>query len=146
MRDFWAFKDEKDLKRNVADFPDSILKEQCALLTQKTNYVLYGKMTNYKINDDDKDDIGVELASQFDICVPKLDNYSTTLLIMYSHPESEYPISITVGNGYIEDLEEFNPKYSCKTQEEFENAIKKILSSQEVTNKVMILYSKATII
>lgn len=146
MDDFWGFKDSRDLRKKVADMPDIILKQQVTLLSDKTESEIYGKITNFKINDEDKDDIGFELASVFDIVVPRLDNYSTTVLIMYSHPEEAYPISITVGNSYIDDLEVFEPKYDCKSKGEFESVLKDILSSEEVINKIKILFSKATIL
>lgn len=146
MDDFWGFKDSRDLRKKVADMPDIILKQQVTLLSDKTESEIYGKITNFKINDEDKDDIGFELASVFDIVVPRLDNYSTTVLIMYSHPEESYPISITVGNSYIDDLEVFKPRYNCKSKGEFESVLKDILSSEEVINKIKILFSKATIL
>lgn len=43
--------------------PDIILKQQVTLLSDKTESEIYGKITNFKINDEDKDDIGFELAS-----------------------------------------------------------------------------------
>lgn len=146
MNDFWGFKDSKDLKKKAADMPDIILKEQVTLLSEKTDSEIFGKITNFKINDEDKDYIQYELASVFDIIVPRLDDYSTTVLIMYTHAEAPYPISITVGNSFIDDLEMFDPKYNCKSKEEFESALKEILSSEDVLSKIKILFSKATII
>ncbi|MBX4259754.1 hypothetical protein KTC96_24830 (plasmid) [Clostridium estertheticum] len=143
MQDFWGFKDARSLQKDVANMPDTILKEQVALLSDKTGGELYGKVTNCKVT---KQDIEYEMASIFDIIVPRLDNYSTTILTMYSHPESEYPIAITVGSKYISDLEDFEPKYECNNKEDFENHIRQILTSKDVLNKVRVLFSKATII
>ena len=142
MEDLWGFKDAKSLRKEVANMPDSILKEQSALISDKTEYQIYGKITNCKVK---REDIDYEMASIFDIVVPSLDNYSTTILIMYSHPESEYPIAITVGSNYITDLDWFDPKYVCNDRESFKKSVKEILSSEDVLNKVRVLFSKATI-
>ena len=142
MEDFWGFKDAKSLQKDVANMPDSILKNQSALLSDKTNDAIYGRVTNCKVK---SEEVAYEMASIFDIVVPRLDNYSTTILIMYSHPESEYPIAITVGSNYVTDLEWFEPKHECHDKQSFEKCIKDILSSQDVINKIRVLFSKATI-
>ena len=38
-RDFWGFKDYKDLEKSTKDMPDTILKEQITLLGEKTNFI-----------------------------------------------------------------------------------------------------------
>lgn len=139
-KDLWGFKDPKELEKNTKDMPDSILKEQISLLADKTNYILYGKATFIKVH---SVEINFKVATVFDVVVPALDNYSKTILIMYSNPESEYPVAISVGSSYEEDCEWFNPKYSCDNNEKFETSIKEILSSEEVLHIIQILYSKA---
>ena len=89
-RDFWGFHDTRDLKKDTKDMPDTILKEQIAMLSDKSDGVLYGKPTYLKIKNPD---VEYKLATVFDIVVPTLDNYSTNILIMYSNPETEYPIA-----------------------------------------------------
>lgn len=138
--DLWGFKDEKDLQKNTADMPDTILKEQIALLGEKTNFVLYGKPVFIKVM---SQDIEFKVATIFNVVVPSLDDYEKTILIMYSNPEANYPIAITVNSSYEEDREWFVPKYTCNTKEEFINAIREILSSTEVMETVCTLYSKA---
>jgi len=143
VKDLWGFKDTKELEKSAIEMPDSILKEQISLLASKTNYILYGKPTFIKVR---SDDISFKVATVFDVVVPALDNYSKTLLIMYSDPETEYPVAISVGKSYDEDCEYFKPKYSCDDKEEFEAAIKEILSSEEVLYIIQILYSKASML
>lgn len=138
--DLWGFKDPKELEKNTKDMPDSILKEQISLLASKTNYILYGKPTFIKVR---SEDIDFKIATVFDVVVPALDNYSKTLLIMYSNPEYEFPVAISVGSSYEEDCELFIPKYTCQDKEEFGASIKEILSSKEVLSIIQILYSKA---
>ena len=78
--DLWGFRDSKDLERSIVDMPDSILKEQITLLGQKTKFVLYGKPTFISVR---SEEIDFKTATIFDIIVPKLDDYSKTILIMY---------------------------------------------------------------
>ncbi len=142
-KDLWGFKDPKELEKSTQDMPDSILKEQIALLAEKTNYVLHGKPTFIKVR---SAEIHFKVATVFDVVVPALDSYSKTLLIMYSNPESEFPVAISVGSSYEEDCEWFSPKYSCNNKEEFETSIREILSSDEVLHIIQILYSKASML
>lgn len=138
--DLWGFKDEQDLQRNTADMPDIILKEQIALLGEKTNFVLYGKPIFIKVR---SRDIEFKVATMFNVVVPSLDDYEKTILIMYSNPESNYPIAITVNSSYEEDCECFTPQYICETKEAFIEAITTILSSTEIMEIICTLYSKA---
>ena len=48
--DLWGFRDVKDLEKNTSDFPETILKEQIAVLGEKTGFVLYGKPLYMKVN------------------------------------------------------------------------------------------------
>ena len=141
--DLWNFKSAKDLEKSVSDLPDTILKEQISLLGEKTNYVLYGKpmflKTNFK-------QIEYKVATIFNIIVPALDDYKKILLIMYSNPEDEYPIAITVGQELAEDNDLFYPDYTCSDKHEFIKAIKEILSSEKVMKIIQILYSKASML
>lgn len=65
---------------------------------------------------------------------------------MYSNPETEYPVSITLGSSYAEDCEQFSPQYTCHDKEDFETAIKEILSSERVLKIIQMLYSKAVML
>lgn len=138
--DLWGFKDVNELQRNSEDMPDIILKEQIALLGEKTNFLLYGKPLFIKVK---SEKIEYKIATIFNVVVPSLDNYEKTILIMYSNPESNYPISLTIDSNYEDDCELFDPRYTCKTKEEFIDAIKAILSSEEVMTIIRTLYSKA---
>lgn len=40
-KDFWGFKDERDLVRQTVDIPETVLKEQMELLSEKTGYMIY---------------------------------------------------------------------------------------------------------
>ncbi len=141
--DLWGFKDPKELEKSTHDMPDSILKEQISLLAEKTDYILHGRPTFIKVR---STEIDFKVATVFDVVVPALDNYSKTLLIMYSNPESEYPVAISVGSSYEDDCDWFVPKYTCDNKEAFEAAIKEILSSDEVLQTIKILYSKASVL
>lgn len=140
--DLWNFT-EKSLKNSTKELPNSILKEQADILSDKTNGVIYGTVTNMKFKAGDAE-VKYNLATVFDIVVPNLDNYRYTLLILYSRPECDYPIAITVGSSLIEDAEEFKPQCECENRQAFVEELKKILSSEEVSKNIEILYSKAS--
>lgn len=110
-RDLWGFKNVKDLEKSTKDMPDTILKEQIALLGEKTNFIVYGKPVFIKVN---SQEIEYKVATVFNVVVQALDNYEKTILIMYSNPETEYPVAITVNSSYEEDCEMFVPSYTCK--------------------------------
>ena len=125
------------------DMPDSILKEQINLLGEKTNFAIYGKPVFMKVK---TDEIEFKVATIFNVIVPALDNYQKSILIMYSDPENEYPVAITVGSSYEEDCENFIPRYNCKDKDSFVNSIKDILSSDQVMKIIQMLYSKASML
>lgn len=144
MGDLWGFKDVKELEKNIKDMPDTILKEQISSLGDKTNFVLYGKPVSLKVTNNQEIDYG--LATLFNIVVPKLDNYAKTILIMYSNPEEDYPVAISVDSSYEDDCEDFRPQYICNDKDGFIKAISEILSSKDVLHIVGILYAKANML
>ncbi len=139
-RDLWEFKDAKELEKYTKDLPDTILKEQIALLGEKTNFVVYGRSSSVKVK---TDDIDYNVATIFNVVVSALDNYEKTILIMCSNPETDYPVAITLESSFEEDCEMFTPKYTCNNKDSFETAIKEILSSDRVLHIIEMLYSKA---
>ena len=139
-KDFWGFKNEEELKRKIVDVHETVLKEQMENLGEKTGYVIYGTSSLIRIKNTA---VKYEIATIFELVVPALDNYRKTLLIMYSKTEVSYPVAITVGKSYEEDMEAFNPDYECTNKSEFEDALKEILQSQEIMNLIALLYSKA---
>ncbi|MDE5696724.1 MAG: hypothetical protein K2I96_04810 [Lachnospiraceae bacterium] len=142
-RDLWGVKDARDLEKSTKDMPDTILKEQIALLGKKTNFTVYGKPVFIKVN---SREIEYKVATIFNVVVQALDNYEKTILIMYSNPETEYPVAITLGSSFEEDCELFNPKYVCNDKDSFESAVKEILSSERVLGVIQMLYSKAAML
>ncbi len=142
-RDLWGFHNVKDLEKSTKDMPDSILKEQIVLLGEKTNYTVYGKSVVIKVT---SQEIEYEVATIFNVVVHALDNYEKTILIMYSNPETEYPVAITLDSSFEEDCETFAPKYVCNDKDSFESAMKEILSSERVMRVIQTLYSKAAML
>ncbi len=143
MSDLWGFKNIKELEKSTQDMPDSILKEQISLLSDKTDFVLYGKPVFMKVK---HADIDYSMATLFNVVVPKLDNYQKTIMIMYSNPESEYPVAISVGKSFEEDCEYFQPEYLCDNKEKFESTIQEILSSEDILHTIGVLYAKASML
>jgi hypothetical protein len=140
-RDYWGFKNEKDLIRETKNMADTILKEQFELIYDKTNGVIYGRPMFINVN---TAKVAYKLATAFDIVVPNLDNYTKTLLILYTNPETEYPLAISIDKTYADDMEDFSPEYTCNNFDQFDKAIREILSSERVSEIIKILYSKAT--
>lgn len=139
--DLWQF-DEKSLKRDAEELPNSILREQADLLYVKTDGVIYGKVTNMKFQPQD-DNIKYNLATAFEVIVPQLDHYHLTLFILYSKPEENYPVAITVGNSIPDDALRFSPDFECENKDEFIAALKKIFSSDDLNKNIRTLYAKA---
>ena len=141
--DLWGFKNAGELENNASELPDAILKEQIDLLGEKTNHVLCGKPMFLKIHSD-----GAEFraATIFNVVVLALDDYTKTILIIYSNPEEEYPIAITVGDDIAEDRDGFHPKYRCGNKDDFIRSIKEILGSEDTMKTVQMLYSKAAVL
>lgn len=142
--DLWSF-DKVDLNSGTEDMPNNILRKQADILEEKTEKCIYGKVKNISIKSSlAKEETGYSIATKFELVVPALDNYTYTLFIMYSNPEKNYPLSITVGSAMEDDLENFNPNYECKNKEEFIDALRAILSSEAVKEVVKTLYTKAS--
>lgn len=139
--DLWQF-DENTLKEAAEDLPNSILKEQADLLYDKTDGTIYGKITNMKF-EPQEDNVNYSLATMFEAIVPRLDNYHFTLFTLYSKPEENYPLAITVGSNIIDDAIIFTPDFVCRDKDEFIMALKKILSSDELNKNISTLYAKA---
>ena len=52
-------------------------------------------------------------------------------------PERDYPVAITVGSNLIDDAENFMPLYECQDKEAFIQALKTVLSSEEVNSNII---------
>ena len=138
--DLWGFRSKKDLELVATDTPATILKKQIDLLAEKTDYILYGKSRVISVK---SENVEFKIAIIFDVIVPKLDNYTKTILIMYSNPEDDYPVAITYGSNYEDDCDDFAPNYICDDKESFVGAVAEILSSSFVMDTIKALYSKA---
>lgn len=136
--DLWKIDDTRTAFLSK-DMPNIILKEQADLLEEKTRGAIYGRITNMKF---DCQNTECTMASIFEAVVPALDNYAYTILILYSRPECDYPVEITVGRDIISDAEDFVPAYECHNREEFIGALKEILSSDEVNKKIQTMLAK----
>lgn len=139
--DLWQF-DKGAMDRVTRELPDNILREQADILADKTGGAVYGRVINRKFAPQDKS-VKYNLATTFEVVVPQLDNYSYTLLVLYSRAECDYPVAVTVGKDMIDDAELFEPQYICQNRETFIQALKDILSSEEINKNISILYAKA---
>lgn len=130
MDNLWNLKD-------IKNSPNIILEEQAKYFEKGVDDVLYAKVNNVKLNE-----LKVsryKLATTFSIVSPVLDNYSYVLFTVYSNPESNYPVLISVNDNGEHD----NIEYECTNEKEFINSLSEILSSDKTTETISVLYSKS---
>lgn len=129
----------KDIDKKVSNSPNLILEEQAKYFEKATKDVLYARITNTRLKNEEKFAVeGYKLATNFSIVSRQLDNYSYTLFTVYSNPEANYPLAIAVNDN--KDYIEFD--YTCNNETEFIDALSKILGSEKTTEIVQVLYSK----
>lgn len=134
MNNLWNL---KDIDRKASNSPNSILEEQAKYFEKNVNDILYAKITNTRLKDFKASDY--KLATNFSIVSPTLDNYTYVLFTVYSNPESNYPVGISLnGNKDYIDID-----YICSNEEEFINKLSNILGSEEITDVISVLYSKS---
>jgi len=106
--------------------PTSILKEQAALLKEKTNALLEGRV------EAGRDITGQDIA-RLDIVVPIMDNYSVTI-VRIVHGLEFYPVKV---------LDEPTGVWSRASSEpEFKEHLKIIFRSDKVQNIIKVLLQR----
>ncbi|OBR95151.1 MULTISPECIES: hypothetical protein [Clostridium] len=128
----------QDIDKKVSNSPNLILEEQARYFEKTIKGVLYAKIINTRLKSND-DVQEYKLATSFNIVSPELDNYTYTLFTVYSNPEANYPVAISVNNN--EDYIDID--YTCNNETEFIRDLSKILSSDKVTDIIEVLYSKS---
>ena len=131
----------KNIDNEIKNSPSAILREQAEHFEKETKQVLYARIDNVTLKGNP--DFEYKLASNFSIMSPALDNYTYTIFTVYSNPESNYPLAITINFNKKDDLDWFQPDHVCKDEEEFIKALDSIIASEKVTEIVHILYSKS---
>ena len=114
-----------------------ILEEQAKYFEKGVDDILYAKVNNVKLNESKES--RYKLATTFSIVSPVLDNYTYVLFTVYSNPESNYPVVISVNDNGEED----NIEHECRNEKEFIDSLSKILSSDKTTETISVLYSKS---
>jgi len=126
---FWTIPDTRDLRT-----PVTIIREQAEALTQQTNGLLQGEVLIVP----ERSPTGVGLTrtrASLKIAVPYLNDYAVYVL-SYTHNIDMYPGDLT---NYFEDEENI----SISNEDEFINALKKILSSSTTLRILGNLLSQA---
>lgn len=146
MKDFWTFtKESLEADNSIIN---KILKEQATLLTKKTSGVLQGKVSNRVISSINDEKI---LETAFEVTVPNLEDYITSLFYVYSKPEANFPAYITfhrVPESMIKKEEIGFILDYCRAlcifcENEIDEVIGKVFSSSDVNNTITVLYQKA---
>lgn len=105
--------------------PFLILKEQASILTQMTNGLLIGEV-------DRRPSLEQTLFSvRLRIKTPILNNY-TYSVVEVKYPPKLYPLK-------IRDFTDYEKEVECSSEEEFEAALSKILSSDAVKTVISTL-------
>lgn len=127
----------KSIDTKIANSPNLILEEQAKYFEKSVKDVLYAKITNTKLKNDEV--LDYKLATNFSIVSPTLDNYTYTLFTVYSNPEANYPVAIEVNNdkSYVE------LDYTCDNEKIFIERLSEILGSAKITDIITVLYSKS---
>lgn len=117
--------------------PEKILIDQATSLKNLTNRVLEASLENSRLRSAIS---GFNMLTTFNICVPKLDDYTLPILYMFSNPEELYPVTISeeTSDNYLP----INGK-TADNEEEFSIIIQGILSSPRITAIIQSLYNKA---
>ena len=134
MNNLWNL---KDIDRKSANAPNLILEEQAKYFEKSVKDILYAKINNTKLKEFEL--LDYKLATNFSIVSPTLDNYTYTLFTVYSNPESNYPVAISLNDNkdYI-DVD-----YTCNNETEFIDKLSEILGSEKITEIITVLYSKS---
>lgn len=101
--------------------PQLLLKEQGELLSTQTGGRLRGVVKSYTSED--------SIVTDLEVIAPFINNYRVVIVKAWNGPLI-YPVE-------VEDvMAEKYEKYTCKTYEEFESAVSKILSSPRVRDVI----------
>jgi hypothetical protein len=118
--------------------PYTILKEQASMLTEITNGLLVGEVKrSSEVDAFSEFTLGKQSQSfvaYLRIQVPSLNNY-TYSVVRIQYPIRLYPV--LVKSLAVEDFHR-----ECSSEEEFENALGQILSSQEVKQVISALLTQ----
>ena len=112
--------------------PYTILKEQASILTEITNGLLMGEVKLFQPNSSNRNDL--KFIADLNIKVPSLNNY-TYAVVSVEYSINLYPLVV---NNYVVNDHGRN----CSSEEEFENALGEILSSEEVKKVISALLSQ----
>ncbi len=137
MTNLWNL---NDIDKKVSNSPNLILVEQAKYFEKSLKEVLYARISNTTLKASEL--LDYKLATNFSIVSPTLDNYTYTLFTVYSNPESNYPLGISVNtNNYNIDI--LDVDYTCNNETEFIDKLSEILSSEKTTEIITVLYSKS---
>jgi hypothetical protein len=118
--------------------PLIILREQATLLTQMTNAVLEGVVTNHRVRDasDEFNPFGPRktFRATLSIEAPALDGYVFQVL-QVNYDLALYPVEV---NDLVN-----NKTYECADQDNFEEVMRTILSAEAVLRAVGMLLAQS---
>lgn len=146
MKDFWIFtKESLEADNSIIN---KILKEQATLLAKKTDGVLQGKVSNRVIMGFHEENL---IETAFEVSVPNLENYVTSLFYVYSKPEENFPAYITfervpehiIKKERIKAIFHDKGSFRINSESEIDEIIGIVFSSSHVNDPITVLYQKA---
>lgn len=134
-RDFWP----NDLAVSTVLTPIAILKEQAALLTEKTNGLIVGDVESrrpspYNVHEYARACSDDGLVHIFRLIVPALDDYCYELLSII-HPVQLYPLELRYSPT--------DTNWTVTSEEEFVEVLKNVLSCEATLNVIRSLVAQA---
>ncbi|MDM8524327.1 hypothetical protein QUF80_13235 [Desulfococcaceae bacterium HSG8] len=145
--DLWP----ENLTTNRIKSPVTILKEQAALLGQKTQDVVQAQVRSIKPASPGYQETSAEeerrLRYEFCILAPALGNYRYKLFTVF-HNVDLYPAGFTLDEGIAEEMEDDRfekreTEVSAKSEEEFFEILKEILRSERTGEIIQVLFSQS---
>ena len=126
--------------------PYIILKEQADILTKKTNGLLMGEVNFSQVKQIESLGLNFGEPGQLNknqlfvaflrIKAPSLNNYTYSVVkVQYPITEQGYPVLV---NSLVDE----NWQRHCASEEEFQNALREILSSEQVKKVISALLSQ----
>jgi hypothetical protein len=111
VRDLWP----DDIGLTSVTTPAAILREQAALLAEKTKGLVEGEVKSSAS--------GTSFSHCLELRVPALEDYRYQLLTV-GHPIEQYPVTIGFGGG-------MRPPINAEDEPAFVRALREVLSSDE---------------
>lgn len=136
MKDLWP----KDIAQAINRAPVTILKEQAALLGEKTQNIVKAEVDQV---DDRLDDKRYEFSYRFYIVAPALQNYHFRLFDI-SHNIELYPLQLETYPDVASDIQEGSNKLRIEDENALLAVLEKIFAAPKTRRVIASLLGQST--